>query len=138
MNNNLLEQQINRYLYQVQKGLTCTEESKRAFIDHLKSSVEDYAAQTPNCTIENIIQFSGEASQVSKNLMESVEPSEIARIHQRKKITIISCTVLAAIMVVILMSLFFKSRGTHDGLVTESTIVYVNSSSQSTVKEVSL
>ena len=82
-----VDKQVTRYIHKVHKLLKCSAKSKRNFIAHLKSSIDAFRNDSPDCTIEDIIEFLGQPEGLARSFMETLDKKEIKR-AQMKGLTI--------------------------------------------------
>jgi hypothetical protein len=79
MKSSTLDKQVKRYIHKVQKLLKCSAKSKKNFIAHLKSSINAFQNESPDCTIEDILEFSGQPEKLARSFMETLDKEEIKR-----------------------------------------------------------
>ena len=95
LKSSLLSWQINRYIYAVQRCLKCSARSKRKFSAHLKDSIASFINEAPDCTMDDIIAFSGPPEMLAQDFMETLDEKEIDEAQKDLKIRKFVMIVLA-------------------------------------------
>ena len=92
---------IERYCHQVKKQLPFS--LRRRLLDTLQSDLEEYLAQNPNATQEQIEQQFGKPEQFAKALLDALSGPEHTKVRRMQRLAIL------AMVLAIAVGLFFSS-----------------------------
>ena len=97
-----------KYLHNFEKNLKCSLKSKESCISSLKQFISDGTNQNElNCYDDYVLAF-GEPKQIAKDYMQELDPEEIRKYTNKKRICIIA--VMFLIVCAIVLSVYLVMR----------------------------
>ena len=116
MKKSLLNRQIDTYINEVKKRLTCSAKTKTRFITHLAGSAEEFMNESPGCTMGDIIEFLGQPETLARDFMETLDEVEISRGKRNRLLRnfalVVLILVIGALLIIAVSQLFAASGGT--------------------------
>lgn len=101
--------QINAYLKEVNRSLTCSKEEKEFYIDKIKNGILVFIDENPDATMEDIRREIGDPIISTNDVFENVTSDEPEKIKKRikvRKVIIIAAAIVVAIVGIIYASAF--------------------------------
>lgn len=103
----LLNLQVNKYILDVNRHLICSAKTKKNFTAHLKDSISAFVNESPDCTMEDIIQFSGPPETLAQDFMETLDEKEIRQGRRNRRIQKIVGILLIVCIIAILIEIIY-------------------------------
>lgn len=119
--------QINKYLKDVNRSLTCPKAEKEFYIDKIRNGILVFIDENPDATIEDILREIGDPKTVANDLLETATSETPEKIRKRmtfRKIILIAAIIIVAIVGIVYASaLIIQNRdapGTYDEVLSVS------------------
>lgn len=94
------------------------------FLKELRSSLEEFRRDHPDCTLEDIIEQFGKPEDVAREYIESTGANEPEKIAGQKRLRNIIIALLAVAVVAVGIYLYDRYMETHQGGATDVLIIY--------------
>lgn len=119
--------QINKYLKDVNRSLTCPKAEKEFYIDKIRNGILVFIDENPDATIEDILREIGDPKTVANDLLETATSETPEKIRKRmtfRKIILSAAIIIVAIVGIVYASaLIIQNRdapGTYDEVLSVS------------------
>ena len=99
--------QINKYLKDVNRSLTCPKAEKEFYIDKIRNGILVFIDENPDATIEDILREIGDPKTVANDLLETATSETPEKI--RKRMTFRKIILIAAIIIVVIVGIVYAS-----------------------------
>lgn len=99
--------QINKYLKDVNRSLTCPKAEKEFYIDKIRNGILVFIDENPDATIEDILREIGDPKTVANDLLETATSETPEKI--RKRMTFRRIILIAAIIIVAIVGIVYAS-----------------------------
>lgn len=123
--------QINAYLKEVNRSLTCSKEEKEFYIDKIKNGILVFIDENPDATMEDIRREIGDPIISTNDVFENVTSDEPEKIKKRikvRKVIIIAAAIVVAIVGIIYASAFIiqnqDAPGTYEEIKQNESVSY--------------
>ena len=123
--------QINAYLKEVNRSLTCSKEEKEFYIDKIKNGILVFIDENPDATREDIRREIGDPIISTNDVFENVTSDEPEKIKKRikvRKVIIIAAAIVVAIVGIIYASAFIiqnqDAPGTYEEIKQNESVSY--------------
>lgn len=123
--------QINAYLKEVNRSLTCSKEEKEFYIDKIKNGILVFIDKNPDATMEDIRREIGDPIISTNDVFENVTSDEPEKIKKRikvRKVIIIAAAIVVAIVGIIYASAFIiqnqDAPGTYEEIKQNESVSY--------------
>jgi len=123
--------QINAYLKEVNRSLTCSKEEKEVYIDKIKNGILVFIDENPDATMEDIRREIGDPIISTNDVFENVTSDEPEKIKKRikvRKVIIIAAAIVVAIVGIIYASAFIiqnqDAPGTYEEIKQNESVSY--------------
>lgn len=123
--------QINAYLKEVNRSLTCSKEEKEFNIDKIKNGILVFIDENPDATMEDIRREIGDPIISTNDVFENVTSDEPEKIKKRikvRKVIIIAAAIVVAIVGIIYASAFIiqnqDAPGTYEEIKQNESVSY--------------
>lgn len=123
--------QINAYLKEVNRSLTCSKEEKEFYIDKIKNGILVFIDENPDATMEDIRREIGDPIISTNDVSENVTSDEPEKIKKRikvRKVIIIAAAIVVAIVGIIYASAFIiqnqDAPGTYEEIKQNESVSY--------------
>lgn len=123
--------QINAYLKEVNRSLTCSKEEKEFYIDKIKNGILVFIDENPDATMEDIRREIGDPIISTNDVFENVTSDEPEKIKKRikvRKVIIIAAAIVVAIVGIIYASAFIiqnqNAPGTYEEIKQNESVSY--------------
>lgn len=94
-----------KYLHNVEKNLKCSLKSKKSCISSLKQFISDGTNQNDLNCYDDYVRAFGEPKQIAKDYMQELDPEEIRKYANKRRICIIAVVFL--VVCAIALSVYF-------------------------------
>lgn len=117
--------EMEPYFQRVKTRLRCPEKRRGTLLERVHRAAEEFAAENPEATPEEMEQYLGDPAEVAQELMETLDPAELERYQRRKKLGALLCIGLLAVALVFAgLWIFRLEHDTSPVEVIEKTIIY--------------
>lgn len=123
--------QINKYLKDVNRSLTCPKAEKEFYIDKIRNGILVFIDENPDATIEDILREIGDPKTVANDLLETATSETPEKIRKRmtfRKIILIAAIIIVAIVGIVYASaLIIQNRdapGTYEKIEKSESVSY--------------
>lgn len=123
--------QINKYLKDVNRSLTCPKAEKEFYIDKIRNGILVFIDENPDATIEDILREIGDPKTVANDLLEiatSETPEKIRKRMTFRRIILIAAIIVVAIVCIVYASaLIIQNRdapGTYEKIEKSESVSY--------------
>lgn len=83
--------EMEPYFQRVKTRLRCPEKRRGTLLERVHRAAEEFAAENPEATPEEMEQYLGDPAEVAQELMETLDPAELERYQRRKKLGALLC-----------------------------------------------
>ena len=115
--------QINKYLKDVNRSLTCPKAEKEFYIDKIRNGILVFIDENPEATIEDILREIGDPKTVANDLLEiatSETPEKIRKRMTFRRIILIAAIIVVAIVCIVYASALLDAHFSINGTEHES------------------
>lgn len=115
--------QINKYLKDVNRSLTCPKAEKEFYIDKIRNGILVFIDENPDATIEDILREIGDPKTVANDLLETATSETPEKIRKRmsfRKIILIAAIIIVAIVGIVYASALLDAHFSINGTEHES------------------
>lgn len=119
-----------QYMQAIKAMLPGGGKQKKAILNRIRTTVEEYLAENPGAAYEEMVSRVGNPVQIATSCLEEMDTAEVMKkLHTKKRIV---CIVAAAALAVVLLwagavfSALVSHRGIMNGYFQESTVVEVD------------
>ena len=113
MNPKEVSKEIRYYLKPAKKLLKCYRKSKKRFYEDMTISVEEFLNNNPHAGREELHRFLGNPERLVLNFMEQIDEKETVNAHRRSILLLAVGLSIIALIVVLILSFFFRYIPTH-------------------------
>ncbi len=122
------DRELKKYYSRVSKTVFCSRKQKKEFIQQLKENVEEYVADTPDATIEDIKNSFGTPETIAESFMVNTDSAKIKKQIQIKKMIfialIVALGIYALFVVLSLIDVHTEAHGYfEEGFLTVGNII---------------
>ena len=110
-----MNKELKSYFKSIRQGLTCSLNAKRAFTSMLKDRINDFLAENPEASFEDIVSNFGTPEEIISEFNSDKYSTEL----KRKKTQILILEIVAVILVVLTVILTVALREAQDQGYTE-------------------
>ena len=111
----LTQKELKGYFSDVSAAIVCKEKQKKAFLQQLRSDVEDFLLENPDSSLKQIEDCFGTAEKISHSFMENAGTKEITQRLKLKKYILIALVaalvIYAAFVVISLIDVHTEAHG---------------------------
>ncbi len=124
MNNRVLDKKLKQYYKEIDSLLLCDKAQKKKAIENLKNSVNNFVAENPDCTAEDIFNRFGTAQEIAESFAFDVNPKNIKNKISIKKAVIIALSLIVAIVFCFYGFFLIKEMLDQSGYYVDEIVVY--------------
>ena len=106
---------VDQYLGAVKKNLHCSAKKKREFLSDLEQGLHDFSQETPNLTMEALIEAFGTPEAQANEFMNTLDSTDIKKAFTWKKILLIAVIVIVAVYIIGITILFIDGHIDNHG-----------------------
>ena len=83
--------EMEPYFQRVKTRLRCPKKRRGTLLERVHRAAEEFSAENPEATPEEMEQYLGDPAEVARELMETLDPAELERYQRRKKLGALLC-----------------------------------------------
>lgn len=122
----VLEQEINTYIREIKKGITCPRSRKKELIAEITESIHDFCSNEESVDIAKIKERFGTPEEIAESVLRLHGANEVNKSLKVGKRVVIAVLVIAlvvgAIIIGVQMINFWKNEGYREGYYVETII----------------
>ena len=92
--------EMEPYFQRVKTRLRCPKKRRGTLLERVHRAAEEFSAENPEATPEEMEQYLGDPAEVARELMETLDPAELERYQRRKKLGALLCVGLLTVALV--------------------------------------
>lgn len=101
-----------KYLHNVEKNLKCSLESRKSCISSLKQFISEGSNQNDLKSYDDYVLTFGEPKQIAKDYMQELEPEEISKYINKRRICIVAIVFVVVLAIVLSVYLVMRHEKT--------------------------
>lgn len=117
----MIEKDIKIYLHAIDNNLVCPKKQKKTILEDIEASIRDYIENENITDISQLYSHFGSAEEIAKTyLADFVDPSDIKKAINKKKVLITGVIVALIIYVLALIIVIIDGHFSVNGYMVES------------------
>lgn len=117
----MIEKDIKIYLHAIDNNLVCPKKQKKVILEDIEASIRDYIENENITDISQLYSHFGSAEEIAKNyLADFVNPADIKKAINKKKVLVIGVIVALIIYVLALIIVIVDGHISVNGYIVES------------------
>lgn len=117
----MIEKDIKIYLHAIDNNLVCPKRQKKIILEDIEASIRDYIENENITDISQLYSHFGSAEEIAKNyLADFVNPADIKKAINKKKVLVIGVIVALIIYVLALIIVIVDGHISVNGYIVES------------------
>ena len=113
----IIEKEIEKYLFEIQNNLVCSNKAKKNIISEIEGFVYDYAEVKGVTDISEIYEHFGTPEEMARTYLSQADPKKIAKAVRVKKAVIIGVIVALVMVAASLLISLMDAHKSHIGYV---------------------
>ena len=102
-----MEREMEKYLKEIHKSLTCSEEQKRKILEGVRNGIHDYPDRNPGASIEEIREHFGDPAQIAQETIADLTPKDVRRFTGRAKKAAVIAAALGVVAIIAVVVCYF-------------------------------
>lgn len=120
-----MDKQLKEYYKQIEKALDCPKDMRESFIRETKKMAEDFLAEKPDATFDEVKNFIGEPRELTKTFEQSAE-CEVIEAYRKRKLFIKRALIALFVLIfiaVIAVTIYVANYRMNVVITREDTII---------------
>lgn len=105
-----------QYMQEVKAMLPGAGKQKKAILNRIRTTVEEYLADSPNAVYEEIVSRLGSPNQIAASCLEEMDTAELMKQLRTKKKMVCIVTAAALVIVMLWVGVVFSALVGHNGM----------------------
>lgn len=105
-----------QYMQEVKAMLPDAGKQKKAILNRIRTTVEEYLAGNPNAVYEEIVSRLGSPNQIAASCLEEMDTAELMKQLRTKKKMVCIVTAAALVIVMLWVGVVFSALVGHNGM----------------------
>ncbi|HIW73075.1 MAG TPA: DUF1700 domain-containing protein [Firmicutes bacterium] len=129
-----MEREMEKYLKEIHKSLTCSEEQKRKILEGVRNGIHDYLDRNPGASIEEIREHFGDPAQIAQETIADLTPKDVRRFTGRARKAAVIAAALGVVAIIAAVVCYF-TLSEFPGALDESDKYEVSSTAPTAIVE---